>query len=94
MTEIFNDNKFEDVPYAKPYENEHACRLEDPNKFVRFRRQNNAAKVNGKRVDFIFGITQAGKTARQAIRYPKSIWSASDARSHCSSNEGSFEAAK
>ncbi len=81
-------NDFEE----KPFPNEHACRLIDPGQFDRFRRQNNAAQHNGKRIDFIFGI-KAGKSKLQAMRYPKSIWTAASARSHCKSKEGTFEQA-
>lgn len=77
----------------KPFANEHACRLLDPGQFTSFRRQNNAATHDGKRIDFIFGIKE-GKSKLQAMRYPKSKWEASAARSHCNSKDGSFEAAK
>lgn len=80
----------EEPEELKPYSNEHACRLQDPNKFDSFRRKNNAAKINGKRVDHIYGI-KAGKSNLQAVRFPKNIWSAADAKKHC---EGTFEAAK
>jgi len=76
-----------------PYENEHACRLTDPAKYDSFRRQNNAGKVDGKRIDFIYGIKN-NKSEIQAIRYPKDIWKPADARSHCTSRKGlSFEKA-
>jgi len=77
-----------------PYPNEHACRLVNPDKFDSFRRQNNAGKVNGKRIDFIFGIKN-NKSELQAIRYPKDIWEANDAKANCKTHKGiSFEAAK
>jgi HK97 family phage prohead protease len=77
----------------KPYANEHSCRLQDPGKYKKFRRQNNAATVDGKRIDFIYGILAANKSELQAIRYPKDIWEASSARSHCKSKGGNFEQA-
>jgi len=80
-------------PEEKPYPEEHACRLEDPKQFDIIRRQNNAARSNGKRLDFIFGV-KAGKSKLQAIRYPKNIWNVDDAQKHCKLREGSFEAAK
>ena len=76
----------------KPFKNEHSCRLKSPDQFDSFRRQNNAGQHEGKRIDFIFGIKE-GKSELQAMRYPKSIWTASSARSHCASKDGSFEAA-
>lgn len=81
------------VEEEKPFANEHACRLEDPEKFDKFRRQNNAAKSNGKRLDFIFGI-KGIKSKIQSIRYPKKEWGESAARNHCKEKGGSFEAAK
>lgn len=76
----------------KPFANEHSCRLISPNQFDTFRRQNNAAQHEGKRIDFIFGIKE-GTSKLQAMRYPKSIWTSASARSHCANKDGSFEAA-
>lgn len=83
--------KSEDV--EKPYANEHACRINDPGKYARFARKNCAQKSDGKCIDVIYGIKE-GKTEIQALRYPKDIWSADEARKHCSGRNGSFEAAK
>lgn len=71
---------------GKPYPNEYSCRLKDPGQFTTFRRVNNAAKVNGKRIDFIFGIKN-GKSEIQAIRYPKDIWTEDSAKRNCSAKE-------
>jgi HK97 family phage portal protein len=79
---------------AKPFPNEHACRLESPSKYSKFRRKNNAGKVDGKRIDHVIGITKDGDSDLQSIRYPKSTWEASDAGAHCSSRGGVLEAAK
>ena len=79
---------------SKPYPNEHSCRLESPDKFDRFVRQNNAGKHNGKPLDFIIGFLKGGGSKLQAIRYDKTKWQAGEARSHCQSKGGSFEAAK
>lgn len=49
-------------------------------------------KSGGKCLDVIYGI-KSGKSEIQAYRYKKTIWTASAARSHCSSHNGSFEAA-
>lgn len=75
-----------------PYENEHACRINSPDKYSKFARKNCAQKSNGKCIDVIYGI-KSGKSEIQALRYPKKSWEASSARSHCSSRGGSFEAA-
>jgi len=63
-----------------PYPSEHACRLNNPGKYVRIRRRNNYAQVDGKQVDYIFGIRRDGKTETQAMRFPVSAWTASAAR--------------
>jgi hypothetical protein len=62
------------------------------------RRQNNAGKVKGRRVDHIIGIRD-GRSERQAIRYPLSAgWNGKDAtkqaRNHCNNRGGSFEQAR
>lgn len=53
----------------KPYPNEIAARLENPDKYVKFRRDNNAG---GEGVDFIYGITSDGKAELQTIRFDAS----------------------
>ncbi len=75
----------------KPLPNEFSCRLKDPNQYTSFARKNNAGKVDGKRIDFIYGI-KGKKSEIQAIRYPKSAWERDAARSHCNTHEHiSFE---
>lgn len=70
-----------------PFAGEHSCRLVSPSEFSEFRRQNNWKQIDGKRVDAVFGVNDAGTTL-QAIRYPKGEWSSADARSHCSAQDG------
>ena len=70
----------------KPYANEHACRLRDPKNYDSFARKNGAVTVDGKKVDFIYGIKN-GKTELQAMRYKKSAWSADEARKHCNDHD-------
>lgn len=77
----------------KPYANEHSCRLEDPGKYEKFRRENCAAKSDGKCIDFIYGILAAKKSELQAMRYDKKIWTTASAKSHCKDKDGTFEAA-
>jgi hypothetical protein len=67
--------------------------LEDPDKYPKKRYEKCGQKHNGKCIDVIYGIVSPKKSEIQALRYPKEIWTASDARSHCSSKGGSFEAA-
>jgi hypothetical protein len=75
-----------------PYSNEHACRLHDPGDYDKFARKNCEIKHEGKCIDVIYGIKD-GKSEIQAMRYPKDIWDAEDARAHCEDHDGTFEAA-
>jgi len=78
----------------KPYPNEHSCRLQDPSKFDKFRRDNGARDHNGKKYDVIYGHEKDNdKWVDQAYRYPKGEWSADAAKTHCQDHGGSFEAA-
>ena len=74
---------------AKPYPNEHACRLREPEEFARIRSWD--GRIADKPVRFLGGpLREGGGMEVQAIRFPIASWSASDARSHC---RGRFEAA-
>ena len=76
----------------KPYPNEHACRLNDPGKYDKFRRSKR--KHDGKEYSVIYGKKKDSDTwEEQAYRYNKDTWDAGAARSHCSNHNGSFEAA-
>jgi hypothetical protein len=77
-----------------PYPNEHACRLRDPGDFQPRSFRRGRRRHNGKIYAVIFGRLK-GKTTttEQAYRYNKASWSADEARSHCKSHDGSFEAA-
>jgi predicted RNA-binding Zn-ribbon protein involved in translation (DUF1610 family) len=78
----------------KPYKNEHACRLLDPSKCSKFRRENGAREHDGKKYDVIYGKKKSdGKWTDQAYRYPKSTWKASEAKAHCEGKKGKFEPA-
>jgi hypothetical protein len=81
----------DEVDAEKPYPNEHACRLLDPDQFARFARE--TREHEGKEYDVIFGYRSDGSSDQQAFRYKKSTWEADEARSHCESHDGSFEAA-
>jgi HK97 family phage major capsid protein/HK97 family phage prohead protease len=65
------------VDDARPYPNEHAARIEDPDRFVRFRR---AADEGGPGVDFIFGVDREGVSQVQAIRFDAERYTAAEAR--------------
>ena len=75
-----------------PYENEHACRLESPDKYTQFRRGSRTHE--GKTYGVIYGQPKGGGGwEQQSLRYDKGTWTAGEARSHCGSHGGSFEAA-
>ena len=61
----------------KPYPNEHALRLNDPDKYDKIRRQNDKF---GTGVHAIFGVTGDGKTELQAIRFSADKFTADEAR--------------
>jgi HK97 family phage major capsid protein len=61
---------------ARPYPNEHAARLEDPDKYDSFRRENDAG---GRGIDFIYGIKD-GQSELQAIRFDKDLFTPAEAR--------------
>jgi len=60
-----------------PYPNEHSNRLKNPNKYVRFRRQNNKG---GNGIHFIYGITEEGIAELQAIRFDSSKFTVAEAK--------------
>jgi len=77
---------------GRPYPNEHACRLQPPSKFSEFRR--GTRKHEGKTYSIIFGhVKDTEDWEEQAYRYAKDVWEAAEARAHCKSHDGSFEAA-
>ena len=74
---------------ARPFANEHSCRLRDPGDFQpnSFRRVNRES--GGKRYGVIMGRLK-GETSmtEQAYRYPKDVWNVTQARTHCRSHDG------
>jgi hypothetical protein len=60
-----------------PFPNEHAARLTSPDKYIRFRRDNDKG---GSGVDFIFGVTKDGTAELQAIRFDKTKFTVDQAR--------------
>jgi len=69
---------------ARPYPNEHAARLIDPDRFERFRRENGAG---GAGIDFIFGIRTDEPTELQAIRFDASRFTVAEARQWLDDND-------
>lgn len=94
VAEAATEDEGEPVLEGKPYPNEHACRLKDPSAFKAGSFRRKSRKHEGKTYYVIFGRLKGETTlTEQAYRYPKSKWEASEARSHCKSHGGSFEAA-
>jgi HK97 family phage prohead protease len=92
LTEIA-EAEIEDLT-EKPYPNEHACRLKNPDDFQdgTFRRMKR--EHEGKEYSVILGRLKGEDTmTEQAYRYDKKVWSAKEAGAHCKSHDGSFEAA-
>ena len=79
----------EPVVMARPFPNEHACRLRDPgdfqpNSFRRVRREH-----EGKQYSVIMGRLKGATTmTEQAYRYPKDVWEAAVATRHSPSQDG------
>lgn len=83
-----------EVDEAKPYPNEHACRLRDPKDFKPESFRRTTRKHEGKEYSIIMGrLKGETKMTEQAYRYKKDIWTASSARTHCKDHDGKFEAA-
>lgn len=66
----------EDFPNEKPYPDEHSARLIDPDKYDKFRRQNDKL---GTGIHAIFGIAEDGKAELQAIKFDKAEFTVAQA---------------
>ena len=88
------DTRTTDIKGAKPYPNEHACRLRQPGDFQADTFKRVTREHEGKKYSVIMGKLEGEDTmTEQAYRYPKDTWEAAEARSHCKDHDGSFEAA-
>jgi hypothetical protein len=75
----------------KPYPNEHACRLKEPDAF----QSDSFRRIQQGKLHIIIGRLKGERTTTaQAYRYPVDDWSEADARAHCQDAGGSFAAAK
>ncbi len=80
---------------GKPYPNEHACRLRDPDDFQEGSFRRTTRKHDDKKYSVIMGRLEGETTlTEQAYRYDKEIWEAAEAKSHCKDHDGTFEAAE
>jgi len=78
-----------------PFPNFHSCRLVDPKKIKAGSYENLTFKHDGKTYNALTGkLIDTGKSVTQTLRYPKKIWNAAEAKAHCKSKGGHFEAAK
>lgn len=80
---------------VKPYENEHACRLKNPDDFEdnSFRSMNRSHE--GKEYRVIIGkLKGQDSMTDQAFRYNKETWKEDEAKAHCTDHKGTFEPAK
>jgi len=74
----------------KPFKNEHACRLLDPEKFDQDSFRRTTRKHDGKEYAVIMGKLNGEdkKMTDQAFRYPKDTWNVEEARKHCNDHDG------
>jgi len=71
------------VDLERPYPNEHAARLKDPDQYDSLRRENDAG---GSGIDFIYGIKE-GTSEIQAIRFRSSQYTPAEARAWLSEHD-------
>jgi HK97 family phage prohead protease len=80
---------------AKPYPNEHACRLRDPGDFQDDSFRRTTREHEGKKYSVIMGKLKGEDTmTEQAYRYNIDSWTATEAKKHCKDHSGKFEAAE
>jgi HK97 family phage prohead protease len=88
-----NEQKPE-VIESRPFPNEHSCRLREPGDFKDGSFRRTERNHNSKKYSVIMGkLKGEDSMTEQAYRYKKDTWDADDARAHCKSHDGSFEAA-
>lgn len=78
----------------KPYPNEHACRLRNPDDFEDDSFKRTEREHEGKKYSVIMGRLKGEDTmTEQAYRYDKDVWTEKEAEAHCDDHDGTFEAA-
>lgn len=78
---------------GKPYPNEHACRLKDPDNYDEFSRK--TREHGSKEYSVIYGIKDNEEgSEEQSYRYDTDEWSAAEAREHCKDHDGNFHEAE
>ena len=81
LTKIAEIRSYDDY---RPYPNEHAARLADPDQFDGFRRDNDAG---GDGIDFIYGLMDDGASALQSVRFAADAYTAAEARAWLSERD-------
>lgn len=81
LTKIAEIRSYDDY---RPYPNEHAARLADPDQFDGFRRDNDAG---GDGIDFIYGIMDDGASELQSIRFAADAYTPAEARAWLSERD-------
>ena len=66
-----------------PFPNEHAARLKDPDRYVRFRRE---VDKFGPGIDAIWGIPRGGKVELQAVRFDAKRYAVAEAKAWLKDN--------
>jgi len=80
---------------VKPYENEHACRIKNPDDFEDNSFRSTTRDHEGKEYRVIMGKLKGKDTMTdQSYRYNKDTWDESAASAHCKDHDGTFEPAK
>lgn len=75
------DENGDELSTLKPFPNEHSCRLHPPDRYSRFRRNNNRF---GDGIHAIFGRRKTdGKSELQAIRFDKTKFTVAQAKKWC-----------
>lgn len=89
-----HDDGIPDDAEGKPYPNEHACRLRDPDDFKPGSFKRVSREHEGKKYSIIMGRLKGETTmTEQAYRYSKDVWGKTEAQKHCKEHDGTFEAA-
>ena len=85
---VVSEDKIE--PNEKPYPNEHACRLRNPDQYKTCRR--NTRKSDGKEYSVIYCQRKddSEKWEEQAYRYNKNVWTVDQAKKHCNDHNGTL----
>lgn len=85
----------EDALRVKPYPNEHACRLRNPDDFEDGSFKRTKRRHEEKEYSVIMGkLKGEDAMTEQAYRYGKEVWTEAEAGNHCKEHDGTFEPAE